>query len=256
MKKFVGLLKQEYRYYSLTYFITLVLTAVFVILGPELLVQFFRNQITSHVTQIRFTLTIIAASLVWIFSLVMFASSLQRDMKIKDLWLHNSQSIYALIGAKIVSHGVGLLALSFIASIGFLFVGDLIVGTPMQYLILGVNFLILIIMVYIFFIVICLVMIALNKQLSIYIGKVSYFVMLIAAFLLFDLIDRLPNFTFLQIGRIPLSNMNVYLPTFAYTEFDVSLFFDFYLVEEIVMIAVIILIYMLSCKWIERVITR
>ncbi|RKJ51336.1 hypothetical protein D7X33_32320, partial [Butyricicoccus sp. 1XD8-22] len=84
----------------------------------------------------------------------------------------------------------------------------------------------------------------------------SYVVMFITVILLLELLNRLPNFTFLQIGKVQLSSLNAYLPTFADTKMDISLFHDFYLVEEIVASLVFILIYILSCKWIERVITR
>ncbi|KGR91577.1 hypothetical protein CD30_04515 [Ureibacillus massiliensis 4400831 = CIP 108448 = CCUG 49529] len=256
MRKFVGLIGQEHRHYGLFNYVMAGLVGLVVFLGPVVIAQVFPNENYYDVNNIRFGMTIIAAVFIGILSIAMFTSSLNRDIKTKELWLHNNQTIYALIGAKIVYHGISLIVLNIIAFIGFFFVGDLIVGTIMQYLIFGIACLIIVTMTYLFFIVVVLFLTGLKTQLARYIGKLSYVVMFITVILLLELLNRLPNFTFLQIGKVQLSSLNAYLPTFADTKMDISLFHDFYLVEEIVASLVFILIYILSCKWIERVITR
>ncbi|RKJ59892.1 hypothetical protein D7X33_28745, partial [Butyricicoccus sp. 1XD8-22] len=79
-----------------------------------------------------------------------------------------------------------------IAFIGFFFVGDLIVGTIMQYLIFGIACLIIVTMTYLFFIVVVLFLTGLKTQLARYIGKLSYVVMFITVILLLELLNRLP----------------------------------------------------------------
>ncbi len=193
MKKFFGLLVHEHRHYALFNYVMAGLVGIVVFLGPVLIVQFFPNVNYYDIPEIRLTMSMLAASLVWILSIAVFIGSLNRDIKTKELWLHNSQSIYALIGAKVVYHGISLIALSFIAFIGLFFVGDLIVGTMMQYLIFGFACLFIVMMIYIFFIVFVLFLYALNTQFARYIGKLSYVVMFVAAILLIELIEPFTN---------------------------------------------------------------
>lgn len=256
MKKFAGMIVQEHRQYALFNYVMAGLVGIVVFLGPVVIGQLFLNSNDYNVNVVRFTMSIIAASLVCLLSIGMFSSSLNRDIKTKELWLHNSQSIYALIGSKAIYHGLSLIALSVIPFIGLFFVGDLIVGTLLQYLVFGIASLFLVIFIYIFFMGVVLFLTALNTQLARYIGKLSYVVMFISVIVLLELQNRLPSITFLQIGKVQFEFYNIYLPTFANNEIYFSLFSDFYIVEEIVSSAVFILIYILSCKWIERVITR
>ncbi|HWL23241.1 MAG TPA: hypothetical protein VNR38_05760 [Ureibacillus sp.] len=256
MKKFTGLLVQEHRHFGLSNYLIAGLTAIFVFLGPELIYKVFQDQMQSDVSGIRFMMTILAAALVGLNSIVMFSSSLNRDIKTKELWLHNSQSMYTLIGAKIVYHGLSLITLCFIAFLGLFFVGGLIVGTLWQYLIFGIACLIITILFYIFFIAVVLFLIALNTQISRYLGKLSYILVVVIGVFLLELLERFPTISFLKIGRVPLSNFNAYLPTFADRQLGINLYFDFYFVEVVVIGAIVIAIYLLMCKWMERVITR
>lgn len=256
MNKFLGLVIQEHRHYTLFNCVMAGLVGIFVFLGPVVIEQLFPNPEFYDGNYIRLILTMIAGSLTWILSVCMFSSSLNRDIKTKELWLHNSQSIYALIAAKVIYHAMSLVGLSFIAFIGFFLVGDLIVGTIMQYMALGIACLILVILIYSFFIAVILFVTALTNQLARYIGKLSYAVMLITVIIIVEIFNRFPSFTFLQFGKVELSIFDKYLPTFADRALDVRLFFDFYILEEVVMAAVVILIYLVSCKWIERVSTR
>lgn len=256
MKKFFGLLVQEYRYYALFNYGLAGLVGIVVFLGPVLIVQLFPNTTYYNIPDVRLSMSMVAAVSIVLFSVGLFSSSLNRDIKSKELWLHNSQSIYTLIGAKLIYHGLTMIALCFIPYIGLFFVGELIEGTFLQYVVFGFAGLFLAVMMYIFLIVIGLILIALNTQLARYIGKFSYVVLFVAVLLMIEVLNRLPELSFLQIGKVPLSNLNEYLPTFANNKISMSLYFDFYLVEEIVMTALVVLFYMLSCKWIERVITR
>lgn len=256
MKKFFGLLVQEYRHYALLNYGLAALIGIFVFIGPIVIVQVFPNSPYYNVPDVRLSLIMVSVFAILILSVGMFSSSLNREMKTKELWLHNSQSIYTLIGAKLIYHGLTMIALCFIPYIGLFFVGDLIEGTVLQFLMFGIAGLFFASMIYIFFIVICLFYIALNTQMARYIGKLSYVVMLLAFLFMIEVLNRLPNLPFLQMGKVPMSNLNEYLPTFADNKIAISVYFDFYLVEEFVMTGILILIYMLSCKWIERVITR
>ncbi|CAM5214317.1 hypothetical protein UACE39S_05497 [Ureibacillus acetophenoni] len=256
MNKFFGLVIQEHRYYTMSNVVMAGLVGIFIFLGPLAIIQIFPNTGHYDVNNIRMIFTMIAGSLVWIFSIAMFSSSLNRDIKTKELWLHNSQSIYSLIGAKVIYHCISMIALGIVAFTGFFFVGDLIVGTLMQYLVFGIACFILVFAFYLFFIVVILFVTALNNQLARYIGKLSYVVMLITVMLILEIINRLPNFTLVQFGKVESSFFNQYLPTFSDRSMNVNLYFDFYIVEEIVMTMVLILLYVVSCKWIERVSTR
>ncbi|KGR78226.1 hypothetical protein [Ureibacillus manganicus] len=193
MQKFLGLLVQEYRNYALFNYGLAALIVIVVFLGPLLVVQFFPNTAYYNVPDVRLSMSMVAAVSIVLLSVGLFSSSLNRDIKLKELWLHNSQSIYSLVGAKLIYHGLTMIALCFIPYIGLFFVGDLIVGTFLQYLVFGFAGLFLAITMYIFFIVITLLWIALNTQLSRYIGKLSYVVLFIAVLFIIELLNRLPN---------------------------------------------------------------
>ncbi|RKJ59896.1 hypothetical protein D7X33_28740, partial [Butyricicoccus sp. 1XD8-22] len=111
MRKFVGLIGQEHRHYGLFNYVMAGLVGLVVFLGPVVIAQVFPNENYYDVNNIRFGMTIIAAVFIGILSIAMFTSSLNRDIKTKELWLHNNQTIYALIGAKIVYHGISLIVL-------------------------------------------------------------------------------------------------------------------------------------------------
>ena len=255
MKKFLGLLQQEHRQYAVFNYVLAGLIGIVIFIGPILLVEVLLEG-RFKVEDVRFPITIIVAMFTIVLSIGLFLSSLRNDIRRKELWLHNPQSIYALIGVKALYHGISLILLNVVTFCGSFFVGDIIVGTLKEYIVLAIACLYIGIIVYMFLLVVALFLFAVNKQFARYIGKLSYIVMFLTIILLLELLNRFANVAFLNIGHVSLSNLNDYLPTFNKNKVDLSLFIDFYVVEEIVVSVVFIFIYMLLCKWIERMITR
>ena len=255
MKKFLGLLQQEHRQYAVFNYVLAGLIGIVIFLGPIVLVQVLKEG-QFKAEYLRFPITIIVAMFTVVLFIGLFISSLRNDIRRKELWLHNPQSIYALISVKALYHGICLILLNVITFCGLFFVGDIIVGTLTEYLVMAFACLYIGIIVYFFLIVVALFLFAINKQTARYIGKFSYIVMFLTIILLLELLNRFANITFLNIGHVSISSLNAYLPTFKKSDLEVSLFIDFYVVEEIVVSVVFIFIYMLLCKWIERMITR
>ena len=252
MNKFWGLLKREHMLhgaYSFTVLAILLCSLIFLPIGFE---QYNNNY---DAEKIRLIAVFGCAIAIVANAFFMTVASINKDVKIKDLWLPNSQSIYHLVGVKMIYQAVVMFLLSAINFFGLFFVGDIIEGTAGQFLTLAAFYFYFTFTVFISFTILIIVFNSFLKQLSIWIGKLGYFVGFILLILLIEFLDSLPSMKFLQILPIKLSSLNESFPTFN----DASLlggFIDFYIVEELFYTGLFAFLYVIGCKWLERVITR
>lgn len=253
MGKIWELLKREHMLngaHSYVVFALLVLLISFLPIGVERYSDWYTAE------EIRFAIVMFGASAVGLNAVIMTIASINRDVKMKELWLHSTQSIYTLIGVKVVYQFAVLLVLGLVNYIGLFFVGDIVEGTFGQFLGLACLYLYLLASGFFVLSVFMIFINSLSKQLSVWIGKISFAVVFIGVFVLVSMGDIFPPLTFLQIGLIELPSIDAYLPKFNDAIISVHSYISFYIVEEVFYIVFLIGSYMLSCKWLERVITR
>ena len=253
MKQFVGLLKMEQRQNGMTYMVLAALSLIVIFLVPYGVIYFFPEYVVEHV---RFVLTVPLAVVNFIAVNVMFVSSIHRDIKVKDIWLHNASSIYALVGAKIIYNVVALIVVEACVFIGFFFVGNLVEGTLFEFAVLALFATFITVFIYTFLIMFVYFFTVLYLQCARFIGKFSIIVEVAGIYLYFELMKWMPETTPLQIGKIDLTWLENYMPTFGNDVNIVLMFSTFYVVEEIVSWVIMITIFVAISKWLERVLTR
>lgn len=253
MNKFLGLLKREHMINgSYTYLVlaVIVLTITFMPIGMEKINPVYIEG------EMRFLLVVFCAIAIGINAVIATITSINKDVKIKELWLHTTHSIYSLIGVKIVYQLFALLVIGFVNFIGLFFVGEILSGTVREYIVLALIYFYLLGVGYLMFVVCIIFINSLTKQLSVWVGKLSSVIVFIGVIMLISFSDKTLDFTFLQIGPINFSSLEKYLPTFNSDSISISTIVEIYVVEEIVITIILIVVYVVACKWLERVITR
>lgn len=254
MKQFLGLLKFEHRQWSTFYgaICAVILLAIFAL--PHGVVYYYPHL---EVKGVRFSVIMMSAVLILITTFVLFASSINRSKDNKDIWLHSSASIYMLVGAKVLYAWLGLIVMEACAFIGFFFVSDLIQGSFFDFVVFAFYCAALMLAIYAAFMAFSLVFYVFNLQMARYVKKFSFIIMFAAVVLFFKVLGSIPNITMFQYGKVDLRGLNNYLPTLEDTGYPITVFFsDFYIVEELIMWAILVGVYMVACKWLERVLTR
>lgn len=253
MKQFIGLLKMEHRHLAVTYMVLAALSLIAIFIGPHAIVYYFPHLIVEHV---RFTSMVPLALMTFMASLILFRSSLKRDIKVKDIWLHSASTIYTLVGAKIVYQMAALIVMEACVFSGFFFIGDLVEGTILEFIAFALFSTVFTIVFYTFLIVFFYFFMVLYIQSKRFVGKISIIIMVAALFVYFRFLEWLPEETPLQIGKVDFSWLENYMPNFG-NDVDVTVIFpSFYIVEELFMWAVLIAIFMGTSKWLEKVLTR
>ncbi|MER1956881.1 MAG: hypothetical protein ABS942_05860 [Solibacillus sp.] len=253
MKQFIGLLKMEHRHLGVTYLVLAALSLIALYIAPLGIVYYYPHLVVEHV---RFTSLIPLAILNYLAGIVLFRSSLKRDIKVKDIWLHSASTMYMLVGVKMVYQLIGLIIVEACVFSGFFFIGDLVEGTILEFIVFALFSTVLTIFFYVFLIVFVYFFIVLNLQGKRYIGKFSIILMLGALLVYFKILEWLPTETPLQVGKVDFSWLENYMPNFG-NDVDVTVVFSsLYIVEELFMWAVLIAIFMGTSKWLERVLMR
>lgn len=252
MSKFLGLIKREYILNSAISYTILALVTITVFFIPIGLEQYRPSY---NAEQTRFLLVNACAVLIGINALFMTIASINKDIKIKEIWLHHTKSIYELVGAKVMYQLLVMLVIGFVNFIGYFFVGNIIQGTFSQYIVLAFCYFYVLTSVFLIFVVVFIVCNSFIKHLVALIGKVGNIIGFIVLMILLSRGDLLPTLTFLQIGQIPMPEISNYLPRF---NDDIIRFtmYEVYIVEELVFLVVLVFLYIIGCKWLERVITR
>ena len=250
MKAFIGLLQKERIRYMSVGVIGLVFALLAVWLGP-IIIHRYNN--AYDVGNSRFYIVIAVVALTGIFSLFYFISSIKKDVKQKELWLHNRQSIFILIFAKFLYQGIQMIVICAVAFLGFFFVGDEIIGTFSQKIFFYGVCVYFVVCAYMVFGLIAFIIFTIDLQLKQFIKKGSVILSFIVIIFFLNLLDSLPD-PFLPYWKISNEWLKQLHPKF---EDGTSLmFFDIYLADELFTIGIGILLYMVTCKWFERVMLR
>lgn len=250
MKSFIGLIKKEHAYNASLNFVMLGFVIFVVSIIPIILHNYY-SQTTIHGN--RFIFIIITTGIVSMISIFSFFTSLNVNIRKKELWLHNTRSIITLILAKAVYQFISVLILCAVCFIGFFFVGEKIEGTFGQISMFYSYCLIIMLFLYPTLLVLTLFFYALSLELKRYIGKLSYILTFGLAIGFFSMNDNFSNELF-QYGKVSTDWLLPYFP-----KFNEEIMFttgDMYIGSEVASFLFIGSIFVIACFWIERVITR
>lgn len=250
MKKVFGLIMKEHIQYKKTIGV-LLLSTIFMIGVLPYAIHYYRDVIP--LSSIRTPLLFLGISLIVLNAISSFFMSLNRAIKMKMLWLHHPNSIVLLVFAKFIYQLVAMHLLLAVALFGLYFLPEVINGTAGQIFMLSLYVQLICNVIYILFTVLLLVLLAITLQLKPYIGKFSYVVSTLL-FVGFFLSADPFTFQFLEIGRIPTEKISTYLPTFTNGLTITAM--DVYVVYELMSFIFYAALFIVACKWIERVITR
>lgn len=255
MRKFLSLLKREWHLYKIWPFIALLVGVVFIGILPIFEYR-FNNSFSEE--DLRFQVMIIGVFFLGAVMPFQFIFSIRRDIRTKELWLHNSSSILVLIGVKLVYTLIWVMLMSFLYTIPFYFLEEIVTGTVisifwMQLLIISILFVLCILTCGI-----ALLFYALYLQLKRYISYGSLLVtgVLFGSFL-FGVDKVTTSDLYKQVlyhGEISLSVIERNMPEFKNGTF--LLLGDMYIFEELVVWLLMVLCFIAASKWIERVVTR
>lgn len=253
MKQFIGLYKMEHRYHAVMYTVVAALTLIVLFIVPYAVVYYLPHLL---IEEVRFTSIIPLVILNFIAVSVLFVSGLKRDTNMKDIWLHNASTIYMLVGVKIVYHLTALIIVEAFVFSGFFFIGDLVEGTLFEFIVFALFSGVFISFLYILSIVFVYFFTVLYLQGARFVGKFSIVIMFAAIVIYLRILEWLPEETPLQVGKVSLSWLENYMPSFGHDVDVTVLFSGMYIVEELFMWAVLIIIFIGTSKWLERVLTR
>lgn len=250
MNSFIGLLKKEHIAYFSAGIILFGVVLLIVSLGPFAIYEYYEN---STIHNNRFILIISCYALIGVHSLYHFMASLRGDIQKKELWLHSQHSIVTLIFAKALYQALQLFVLCSITFIGFFFVGDELTATSLEMLGFFGYTMFITFAVYALFIILLLCFYTVGIQLQRFIGKLSGVVTFVLAVLFLKVSEKIPSNP-LPFGKISTHSLNSYLPEFK--DYITIVFMDVYVIQELAYILLYIVLFVVACKWIERVITR
>ncbi|MEK4628418.1 MAG: hypothetical protein ABS944_04015 [Solibacillus sp.] len=249
MNQFLGLMKKEHLdFFSLAIVILgLALLAIFA--GPLMLVELYDVTPTNS----RFVITSVILGLLVLYQLIQSFTSLNTAIKHKDLWLHNTMVMEGLIGAKVVYQCLQLWALATVSFLGYFFCGNLLNGTPWEYFIFYVSCMYLVLGAYFGIFVISLLFYTVSLQLKKWIGVLSYVATFVLIVLFVENIAKVEMVIF-QYGYISEEWLKDNLPTFNGVELLIVT--PAYVLEEAMYGIIFIIIFVLSSRWIEKVMLR
>ena len=254
MKKFVGLLKREDMLNSTHLYVVLALIILAISLVP---IGIERYNPMHETEQNRFIIVLACAVMVGANAVFMTIASINRDIKIKELWLHNTQSIYKLVGVKVIYQLIALLLIGLINFCGLFFVGDIVEGTFSQFIVLAAMYLYILAATFILIVIFVIFYNSLLKQLVAWFGKLGNVIGFIGLFVFLSFSgNETASIPALKIGYVSFSNLEERLPTFNDANITLNMMFDFYILEELILLVIFTLLYIVACKWLERVITR
>ena len=253
-----GLLLKEWALYRSWLLGSAVMSLGVVFILPILLEKYLAS--VPSVQEIRMGLMFIMLGFSIVNLLVQFNNSLNTDNGKKDTWLHNPNSMNMLIGAKILfSLGIYFIGNIFITTAGIYFLSDMIIGSFAQMLYLQILLLVVLLIAGIILTIIWLLFWTLYVEGKYWIGKFSVILSLVVFLLVVIFLPKVLSFLsidkLLMQGEVSLKFLGTYLPESATSDFTLDIG-SIYIVEEIFMWIIFILLFWLTCKWLEKVVTR
>ncbi|WP_369436032.1 hypothetical protein [Lysinibacillus fusiformis] len=259
LKKFSGLMKKEWVLYRGRLFFTIVGGLALSLVVPYLLLRFGDGFTTAH-QQLFFLFTILVLMLGNFYAVLQFFSSMRFDLKAKEMWLHSTSSIAQLVGVKIIFTLIGYAIFNLLfTSLALYFVRENYVATFGEVLLLLFLIVGMIVMFQFVLFVILLLFLAFTLQMKHFIGRFSFVIAIPAFFLSMDVWFRFTESVFydkiLRFGEIRISRLEHYLPKAEVPTMQIELG-SLYFVEEFFFIIVIAVLFIVSTKWLEKVVLR
>lgn len=253
LQRFISLVKKELYTFKFWWISLILLVFIFIGLLPPIMEHFLGSELSSG--DMRIVFIFISMLLFFIIPILQLHASLNNDIKQKDIWLHHPSKMFTLIGAKWVYVLITLFFTSLFCFSGFFFLGDNLVGTWKQIFLLIILSTFLEVFCYVIFSNLFLLFFALYLQIKRYIGHFSMLITFTLIILFFWFLRVVPE-KYIQFpyGKIPTDWIYDHLPTFKKSEIFIKI--NFYSVDLIVDSIILIICYIIACKWIEKVITR
>ncbi|MBG9453138.1 hypothetical protein ABE61_02400 [Lysinibacillus sphaericus] len=256
MKKFAGLFKKEWVLYRTWLFVGVFLGIMLSMVVPYLIRRLSGG--FAWESQSSFALSILVLVLGGFFSILQFLASMRHDIKNKEIWLHSTSSIAQLVGVKIVFSIIGYAIFNFIfVSIAIYKEQDAIIGNFAQLLLLLLFFVAIIVILQLMTFVILLLFLALNLQMKHFIGSFSIVITMVAFFISMnewvkftdsELYDNIFHHV-----EISLTGLEQFLPKLLTMEYNLG---SLYVVEEVASIIIIVIVFIIATKWLEKVVLR
>lgn len=258
MNAFVSLLRKEWVQYR-SWLLAIVVAGLFILIGiPYLFTELLGIVVNmSNVSFILMFFVLVTGG--WI-TIMQFISSLRADIRRKEIWLHSTKSIYILVGAKMIYTLLTFLVFTWlIAMVGLYLSHGIVDGSFLQYVFTLALMMIVAMLFQSAFIVSFNLIYVFNLQLKRFIGKFSKFITVVAVIagfiLLIKVIDNPLYGLLLQNGEVSLQFLRPYLLTYTITGGQMQLG-PIYIVEEIFSWGSLIILFIISNKWLEKVVTR
>lgn len=250
MKSLISLIKKEWHTYKFWWAILILLGFIFIGILPP----FLENVQNTTSTKIRLYTIFISFFFLFFMPIIQLLSSIQRDIKQRDIWLHNPNSIFTLIGAKWLFTLFALILTSFTFFSGFYLLGNSINGSWWQIALLIALLTWVEIAFYITFSSFSLIFFSIYLQVKRYIGHFSIIIIFALSILFIWLLNKIPE-NFLSYGKLSTNWIQNNLPHIESSTFiDVGT--EIYLVDILFSALLFVTCYIIACKWIEKVITR
>lgn len=257
MKSFFALMQKEWTVYRVQIFVMFVLSLLLMFVVPYLIDK--NMEMTIPPEQVVFSLMLLGLVLATMGVVMQLMMSLKADVRRKEMWLHSPQSIYQLVGAKMLFNWcvsavftltVLLIGLSLVSTyFGWSMAQVVVASIAMSVIVLGWQ---------IFLLVFIQIFYSLYLQMQCYIGRFAIAVTVpLVALMLFIMAKFEESALFqalFQHGYVSLEPLERYLqPT------DDSMFIligSMYIVQELFYICLLIACFLVSAKWLEKVVSR
>jgi len=256
MRKFVSLVKKEWHEYKLWAFLMLFAGVFFIGILPTFANRLPNSQLAPD--EVRLAVLFIGLGGLGFIANIQFIVSLRKDIKIKEIWLHNSRGILTLIGAKAcfaICWGTGM---SFIYGVASYFLGDALYGELYQLIFFHLMIVFLSFYTIILLTVNVLVFYTIYLQLKRYIGMVSIVVTVVLFFLSIYVFEKVSSSVLYEqliyIGEISLMPLEKFFPV-VFND-STQIVGHLYIFEELFITMFLVACFIAASKWIERVITR
>ena len=256
MRRFISLVKKEWHMHKAWPILYLTVGIIFIGLLP-MFEHRFNNSMTEE--EVRGGFMIFGLLLTGFAIPVQFLLSIRRDIKSKELWLHNSGAITMLIGAKVAYTMAWVMTVSLFYTCTFHFSNQLVEGTGgeiifLQLIVASIVFVFCILMP-----VVALPFYALHLQLKRYTSYGSVIITGATFGVFLFVVEKISSSSLyarlMQQGEVSLEPVGTMLPSFNSNSFRLDIG-SLYIVEELVMWALLAACFIAASKWIERVVTR
>ena len=183
-----------------------------------------------------------------------FLRSMSLDVRQKEIWLHNSSSMYELVGVKIIFTSISMAVSALLYTIQFYFLKPFLTGTLE---IFNLQLLISFFMgtIALAILVLLLFAFAFHKTMQHYIKGFAIITSVAFMIVVPKILGDIALLDALEVFPLSIAFLENYLPKF-YSE---SLYVDFgeiYLGSELFLWALTAVGFVLACKWTEKVITK